>query len=194
MKTWVFGDSHAFHTNLTRGVSRWPDKSRCRDFDTAEEMTEHVANNINSLVKEEDQLICLGDWSFGGVDNIQRFRKMINCRNIGLISGNHDLSPDTKLSDGSLAYSCFSFYREYLELTVRKTKVVLFHYPITSWNGMVRGSIHLHAHTHRNPQDKYLNGGRSVDVGLDGNGLMPYNLDVLLDIMKDRPIKREGHH
>ena len=194
MNTWLFGDPHAFHTNLTRGVSKWDDKSRCRDFDTAEEMTERVADNINSLVKEEDQLICLGDWSFGPVDNIRKFRNMIRCRHVGLVAGNHDRSPDTKLSDGSLVYSNFSFYEKYLELTVRKTKVVIFHYPIASWNEMGRGSIHLHAHTHRCPEDRYVNGGKSMDVGLDGNDLLPYNLDDIMDIMKDRPVKKEGHH
>ncbi len=98
MKTWIFGDPHAFHTNLTRGVSKWDDKSRCRDFDTAEEMTEVVASNINSLVKEEDQIICVGDWSFGSVENILKFRKMIKSGHVGLIRGNHDRAPDTRLS------------------------------------------------------------------------------------------------
>lgn len=193
-KIWIVGDTHAYHTNLTRGVSKWSDLSRCRDFDTAEQMTEQVASNINSLVKEEDQLICLGDWAFGGVDNILKFRDMIVCRDVGLLQGNHDRSSDTKLSDGTLAYSYFSFYKEYLELTIRKTKIVLFHYPIQSWNGMNPGSIHLFGHCHSSPENRYFNGGRSMDVGLDGNYLMPYLLDDVIDDLLSRPIKREGHH
>lgn len=193
MKTWIFGDPHAFHTNLTRGVSKWDDKSRCRDFDTAEEMTEVVASNINSLVKEEDQVICVGDWSFGSVENILKFRKMIKSGHVGLIRGNHDHSPDTKLGD-SLVYDCFSFYVDYLELTHKGSKLVIFHYPIASWNGMSKGSIHLHAHCHSPTEMKYFNGGRSMDVGLDGNNLMPYNLDEVIEDLKKRPVKREGHH
>jgi calcineurin-like phosphoesterase family protein len=83
---------------------------------------------------------------------------------------------------------------DYLELTHKGSKLVIFHYPIASWNGMSRGSIHLHAHTHRSPEDKYINGGRSMDVGLDGNNLMPYNLDEVVDDLRKRTVKREGHH
>lgn len=39
-----------------------------------------------------------------------------------------------------------------------------------------------------------LNGGKSMDVGLDGNNLMPYHIDEIFDLMKDRPVKKEGHH
>ena len=38
----------------------------------------------------EDTLYHLGDWSFGGIENIWNFRKRINCKNIYLVPGNHD--------------------------------------------------------------------------------------------------------
>ena len=33
-----------------------------------------------------------------------------------------------------------------------------------------------------------------MDVGLDGNNLMPYNLDEVVDDLRKRTVKREGHH
>jgi calcineurin-like phosphoesterase family protein len=59
---------------------------------------------------------------------------------------------------------------------------------------MSGGSIHLFGHVHSPPEMKYFNGGRSLDVGLDGNNLMPYNLDEVVDDLRKRPVKREGHH
>jgi len=33
-----------------------------------------------------------------------------------------------------------------------------------------------------------------MDVGLDGNNLMPYHIDEIFEIMKNRTVKKEGHH
>ena len=37
-------------------------------------MTQKLANNINSLVGADDKLWCLGDWSFGGIDNVKTWK------------------------------------------------------------------------------------------------------------------------
>ena len=41
-------------------------------------------------MKENDILYHLGDWSFGGLNQIWEFRKRLNCKKIHLILGNHD--------------------------------------------------------------------------------------------------------
>ena len=85
-------DTHYGHTNICRGVSTWersgPDKTR--DFPTLEEMNQTIIDNINSKVGEDDVLVHLGDWSFGGIENIWNLRKGIKCKNIYLVFGNHD--------------------------------------------------------------------------------------------------------
>ena len=89
-ETYITSDTHGFHQNIVFGVSTWDPKDGCRPFDTIEEMNEAMAANINAIVKEDDILWHLGDWSFGKEDNIAEFRSMINCKNIHLILGNHD--------------------------------------------------------------------------------------------------------
>ena len=156
-----------------------------------------IIDNINSVVGENDTLYHLGDFCFGSIDNY-RAREKIKCRNIHYVCGNHSNKNgkeyDPVMSCGNRVSSLFKSYGYYAEIFYNKTRIVLFHYPIASWNEMPSGSIMLHGHTHRCPEDRYVNGGKSMDVGLDGNNLMPYNLDTIVDIMKDRPIKREGHH
>ena len=40
--TWFTGDSHFGHKNMVKGVSAWPDKSACRDFQSIEEMNDQL--------------------------------------------------------------------------------------------------------------------------------------------------------
>jgi calcineurin-like phosphoesterase family protein len=95
-KVFVTSDTHYGHKNICRGVTAWrlPDGSipidQTRDFDTIEQMNESIISGINSVVGEDDVLIHLGDWSFGGFENIQKFRDRIVCKEIHLILGNHD--------------------------------------------------------------------------------------------------------
>ena len=72
------------------------------------------------------------------------------------------------------------------------------HYPIASWNGLNKGRIHLHGHTHL-PNNKKFGNGRRMDVGMDGNlEFEPYDLRKVINDMKKRPIGSElgvdDHH
>ncbi len=73
-------DSHYNHKNIVSGVTRWEDKSGCRDFSTKEEMDEAIIANINRVVKTDDTLFHLGDVAFQGPDKVKEFRARINVR------------------------------------------------------------------------------------------------------------------
>ena len=187
-------DTHYKHANICRGTSNWGPGSKTRDFDTLEQMNEEMIRNINSLVGEDDILFHLGDWSFGGYDNIAEFRQRIVCKNIHLILGNHDHHIER---DKGGVRSLFKSVHEYLRLEIviptekgekiRKT-FILCHYPIASWHDMNRGVIQLHGHVHLGPENK-LHEGKAMDVGMDGNWLNPYSLQEIARIMRDRPVK-----
>lgn len=86
---WVTSDTHYGHRNITGPkVSRW--SSGYRDFKDVPEMNAHIVKQINKVVKEDDLLYHLGDWSFGGIEEIWNFRKQLRCKNIILLLGNHD--------------------------------------------------------------------------------------------------------
>jgi calcineurin-like phosphoesterase family protein len=95
---WFTSDTHFHHNNIVRGCTNWvndPTKGaasvqRTRDFKTLEEHDETLVKNINNCVKPDDILYALGDWSFGGLEQVWEFRKRLHCKNIHLIFGNHD--------------------------------------------------------------------------------------------------------
>lgn len=82
-------DTHFGHGNISgKNESRW--KSGYRHYPSLHEMNKDLTSQINKIVKPDDTLYHLGDWSFGGIENIWKFRKQIMCKNIHLILGNHD--------------------------------------------------------------------------------------------------------
>ena len=198
-KVWIVSDTHFGHKNICRGVTAWrlPDGSvpisQTRDFDSIGEMNEMIVNNINSVVGQDDVLIHLGDWSFGGFENIKIFRDRIVCKEIHLILGNHDEHIE-KNRDG--IQELFTSVNHYTKLMYKFETLVLMHYPIDSWDGLNKGHIHLHGHCHL-PQQKVFGKGRRMDVGIDGNMFfMPYDLDNVIKIVKMREIRSnmDGDH
>ena len=202
-------DTHYGHTNICRGVSNWRDENgnilihQTRDFETLEQMNDKIVESINSVVGEDDTLFHLGDWSFGGYDNIEEFRNRIVCKNIHLILGNHDHHIERNKDD---IQSIFSSVNHYLDLNVNwwiagkkkeHARFICMHYPIASWNGMNDGAIHLHGHVHL-PKHLRMAAGKAMDVGVDGNDLEPIEMDDILIKMVSRPIAKlslpKDHH
>jgi calcineurin-like phosphoesterase family protein len=190
-------DTHYNHKNICRGVSNWrlQDGSvpveQTRDFQTLEHMNSTMVDNINETVGQDDILIHLGDWSFGGFESIKEFRDRIICRNIYLLYGNHDHHIENNRQG---IQGIFTNTSQYQMLTVynhkgeNKLEFILMHYPLTSWHDMNKGRFHLFGHVHL-PANKKLMGGRSMDVGMDGNNLTPYNMNEIVKKLSDRPVQ-----
>tara|TARA_R110000868_G_scaffold12456_8_gene59567 strand:+ start:4233 stop:4850 length:618 start_codon:yes stop_codon:yes gene_type:complete len=194
-KIYITSDTHAFHVNLTRGTTAWSadrqgdaDNKRVRDFDTPFEMTQKVADNFNAIIPEDGILIHLGDWSFAGKQNISIFREMLNVKELHLVTGNHD----TYIRSGFYDH-LFTSRQADLMMYVGSMMFHLYHHPIDSWDGLGRGSYHLHGHQHFTG-DKRFGNGRKMDVGVDGNDLKPYRLSEVVNLLKDRVHVSEGDH
>lgn len=203
MTIYFFSDPHYGHRNYTYGISQWPNKDNCRKFDTLDEMNSAVVRQINSKIGPNDEAYCLGDWSFSSLTNALEFRDRLNCKKIHLILGNHDNSHGKKInpiipnSQNDLGihtffYDLFESVSHYKEFYYQHTLFCLFHFPIASWHKMQDGAIHCFGHCHSSPDNRFFNGGRSMDVGIDGGG--PYSIDEIMFLLKDAPIKKEGHH
>jgi calcineurin-like phosphoesterase family protein len=183
-------DTHYNHTNICRGVTRWTDaEDITRDFKTLDQMNDRIVAGINAEVGQDDILFHLGDWSFGGFEMIEQFRNRINCKNIHLILGNHDHHIER---DREGIRRLFTSVNQYLELEVKgndwEQNYVLMHYPIISWNKMNDGVIHLHGHVHLSA-DRRIGKGKTMDVGVDGNGLNPLHTSDIKRLMGNQPIK-----
>ena len=196
-------DTHYSHSNICRATTRWTDAdSVTRDFKSLEHMNDTLVNNINEVVGQDDILIHLGDWSFGGFEMIEEFRNRIFCKNVHLVFGNHDHHIRRNKGD---VQELFSSTQDYLHLDLRipkgkevdKLTLVCMHFPIASWDGMNDGVPHLHGHVHL-PRHQRIGLGKVMDVGVDGNDLYPISIQEIRTIMKDRPVKSlslpKDHH
>jgi calcineurin-like phosphoesterase family protein len=157
-------------------------------------MNAHLVGNINEVVGQDDVLFHLGDWSFGGFEQIERFRNQIVCQNIHIITGNHDHHIENNKEN---CQSLFSSVNKYLNLNVKwnvgtplmgEQRFALMHFPIASWDNMAKGAIHLHGHVHF-PPNKRIGKGKMMDVGVDGNNLYPISMSEVLKLMREQPIK-----
>lgn len=184
---WITSDFHFFHRNLCRGTSVWIDRSGCRDFDTIEQMNDTILNNINTVVKPDDVLIHLGDFAFGGRDNVISARKNIKCINLIHINGNHDIA----ISKDSELQKLFTWVGDYTELKYEHLFFCLFHYPLATWNGKNYGCIMIHGHCHTTVNK--FNNGRIMDVALESNNMKPYNMSEIVKIMNNTPILKDHH-
>ena len=188
---WIFSDPHYNHKNICRGVTNWrtPEGnipiSQTRDFPDLNKMNALIVNNINENVMQDDILICLGDWSFGGYDSIREFWDRIVCKNIHLILGNHDHHIENN-RDG--AQGLFKSVSHYNTLELGQFKFRLMHYPISSWDGLGKGVMHLHGHCHL-PNNLKLSKGQRMDVGMDGHPeFRPYNVyREIVPLLRHRP-------
>lgn len=198
---WITSDTHFSHKNICRGVTSWrlPNGEipveQTRDFSTIEKMNMAIVNNINSVVGQDDILIHLGDVSFNGFDQIREFYNRLICKNIHLILGNHD---HHVLNNRDGIQDLFQSVSHYNTLEIGDFKFQLMHYPISSWDGLNKGVMHLHGHCHL-PTNKRFGVGKRMDVGMDGHPeFRPYNLiREVVPLLNKRPIKSEmgdDHH
>ena len=201
-RLWFTSDTHYNHANICSATTKWVDPVTCREFKTLEHMNAHLVGNINECVGQDDILFHLGDWSFGGFEQIEKFRNQIVCKNVHIITGNHDHHIENNREN---CQSLFSSVSKYVNLNVKynvgtplqgEQRFALMHFPIASWDNMARGAIHLHGHVHFNPNMR-LQEGKMMDVGVDGNMYFPIDMSEVLRIMRDRPVKSlfsKDHH
>lgn len=198
---WITSDTHYNHKNICRGVTNWrlPNgdvpESQTRDFKNLELMNDVIVHSINGVVGQDDILIHLGDWSFGGFEMIEEFRNRIFCKNIHLVLGNHDHHIERNREDIQRLFTSVSFYNT---LTIDDYKFRLMHYPISSWDGLAKGDMHLHGHCHL-PTNKRFGQGKRMDVGMDGHPeFRPYHImREVVGLLAKRPNLSEigqDHH
>ncbi|MDR2467069.1 MAG: metallophosphoesterase family protein [Prevotellaceae bacterium] len=167
-------DTHFCHANII---------SLCgRPFSDVAQMNETLIANWNECVNHNDEIYILGDFAFrGSTLETNRIAKSLNGRK-HLIRGNHDkFADDTKFDRSN-----FEWIKDYYVLNYRKTKFVLFHYPILEWDGYYRGSVHLYGHVHNSgmdgsDSDKFkMLGKRAINVGVDLNDYRPVSIEKIL--------------
>ena len=179
-KTWISSDLHFYH----KGILEFCPKTR--PYKDVEEMHYKMIQEWNASVSHEDTVYLLGDVSFGTTDQTNQVLQQL-MGNIRLIRGNHD----NRTLKCPVVRSRFSTIDNYLEVEYKKTKLIMFHFPILEWNNCHRGSVHLHGHTHGDPTG--LEQYRVRDVGMDATGKVVCDLDDMIANAKAGSILKPRH-
>lgn len=134
-----------------------------RPFASTTEMDEGLTAAWNETVGPADEVWHLGDFARSAEVGARVLPRLHGRKHLTL--GNND-SPTVAALPG-WASVC-----TYAEVECESRRLVLCHYPFRSWNGMHRGSLNLHGHSHGRLKPL----ARQHDVGVDARGFRPVRL------------------
>lgn len=149
MTNFYISDLHIGHKNALRFDQR--------KFSTIEEQDAVILANINRVVTPQDNLFLLGDVSWYSPEKTYEFLSQINCRNLFLITGNHD-----RWSKNSKCKKLFQGIYDLKRIDDNGRIVILCHYPLAVWDQSHRGSYHLYGHVHRNIAENGMNDTHTI--------------------------------
>jgi calcineurin-like phosphoesterase family protein len=157
---WFTADTHFNHSSILEHCRR--------PFKTVDKMNKTIIKRWNKLIKPEDFVYHLGDFSFC---EGKKFFNELNGRKY-LIRGNHD----------SKQVECYGWVwvKDTAMIEIFGQYLWLSHYAHRVWNRQKYGVYHLFGHTH-NKLPPYSG---SLDVGVDGNNFYPWNLNEINIILK----------
>lgn len=123
---YYIADPHFFHAAMNSEMDR-------RGFENVEQMNQYMLDKWNQKVRRNDEVVILGDLSWGKAEETNELIDRLNGR-LYLIQGNHDRFMKNKDYNASR----FVWIKPYEEMQDNKRKVILCHYPIMCYNGQYR--------------------------------------------------------
>ncbi|WP_142848190.1 metallophosphoesterase family protein [Telmatospirillum sp. J64-1] len=170
MATYFTSDTH-FGDHRTLFMYRRP-------FGSVAEMDAAMVERWNTVVGPEDEVWHLGDFAvrYSAERTSDLLRRLNGIKH--LVVGNNDPATTTEARE-------WESVQHYRELVVDDVPVVLCHYAFRSWNGMYRGRLNLHGHSHGRLSS--LKG--QYDVGVDVFAFTPV---TMAEIVASRPPKRRA--
>lgn len=159
----VTSDNHFFHKFMAAH----------RGFADVESMNKMMVHWWNHNVPDTATVLLFGDFSFGNREDTRAIVEQLNGEKF-IIPGNHD--------DSKRIEYWFGADHVLPELTNVKVvdgdeqiRFVASHYPLASWNGSDKGSLHLHGHLHTKDNQPishhfcapYEGAGSRFDIGID---------------------------
>jgi calcineurin-like phosphoesterase family protein len=148
MAIWFTADTHFGHAGAL-SLYRRP-------FGSVAEMNATMIARWNDTVRPEDEVWHLGDFALRtSADAAADLLRQLHGRK-HLVTGNND-------APGITALPGWASVQAYAELTVDARRLVLCHYAFRTWNGMSKGSLNLHGHSH----GRLKSLPRQTDVGVD---------------------------
>ena len=176
---WFSSDWHLGHENIIRICDR--------PFSSADEMDKTIMGNMLSVMKRKDTLYFLGDLSFSQSIAYEALTTLFNHGiNVVWVLGNHDRHCSPEKLGG--------LYKEVGYSSVYKKDGIvmhLSHFPMRVWFMSFRNAWNLYGHVHTmSPELDFLEQppyGKSLNVNLEFHDYMPYSLDEVVEIMRNKP-------
>lgn len=165
-----------FFTSDTHFGHGWALRFRSRPFASVDEMDAAMIERWNAVVGPGDEIWHLGDFCVHR--DARRAGEVLAALNgrKHLVVGNND-GPETTILPG------WASVDSYAELELDGLRLVLCHYPFRTWNGMGRGALNLHGHSH----GRLKRIPRQIDVGVDVWDYRPITLDDIRANLGRRP-------
>jgi calcineurin-like phosphoesterase family protein len=146
-----------------------------RPFQSMDEMNAVMVERWNKVVREEDLVYHLGDFTLKNLSHFTKWAHQLNGQ-IKILPGSHDqpwledFIPSEKIQVLAPLISV-----EFPELSIsgRPQVIVLCHYSMQVWYQSNQGSWHLFGHSH----GKLRGIGLSFDVGVDCTDFAPLALE-----------------
>lgn len=120
---YYIADLHFFHGALNEKMDK-------RGFESTQAMNEYMLDQWNRRVGKNDEVVILGDLSWGKPKETNELLEKLQGR-LYLIEGNHDRF----LKNKEFNAGRFVWIKPYEELRDNNRKVILCHYPIMCYNG-----------------------------------------------------------
>jgi len=142
---------------------------------TVEQMNDYLIQKWNSVVKRNDIVFHLGNFSVGSIPLTKSILQKLN-GNINLIIGTsdtHDTILECKDKLMSISYK--------LDIFINDISITLNHHPQLNWNRKNEGAWMLHGSTFHN-QPLLIN-EKLLDVGVDGYDGEPISFEKIYSIM-----------
>jgi calcineurin-like phosphoesterase family protein len=152
-----------------------------RPFKSMDEMNAVMVERWNSVVKADDIVYHLGDFTPKDVRHFTKWANRLN-GNIRILPGNMDrlwLQEFTGNEKVLVIAPLISLAFEKLGPIGQPQVIVLCHYSLQVWERSNHGSWHLFGHTH----GKLRGIGKSFDVGVDCTDFVPLSLDRVAEKM-----------
>jgi calcineurin-like phosphoesterase family protein len=157
MAVWFTADTHFGHAGAL-SLYRRP-------FGSIAAMNAAMISRWNATVGCDDDVWHLGDFALrtSAAAAAILLRQLHGRKH--LVTGNNDLPEIAGLTD-------WASVQAYAEVTVDTHRLVLCHYAFRTWNGMAKGVLNLHGHSHGRLKPL----PRQTDVGVDAWDFRPIAL------------------
>jgi len=167
---WFTADHHFNHANIIKYCNR--------PFSSVDEMNNELVRRWNEVIKPDDTVYHLGDFTLEGVETFYKFFMQLNGK-ILIIPGGHDYR---WINSETLTYCADPLVSLKFDIGEKHPLViVLCHYPIFRWDRKHYGAWHLYGHVHN---EKFVLPGFSLNVGVDCHNYYPVSLDTVLEVLK----------